>query len=60
MGVTPFSALRVLLVDDDAFQLKLISQQLARLGVADVSTRQLAEEAAELVAADPARFNLVH
>jgi CheY-like chemotaxis protein len=54
-----FPHLRVLAVDDDAFQLKLLSQQLGRLGVTDITTRLNASEAAELVRADTNRFNLV-
>jgi EAL domain-containing protein (putative c-di-GMP-specific phosphodiesterase class I)/DNA-binding NarL/FixJ family response regulator len=53
------SALRVLLVDDEPFQLMLLGHQLAQLGVADVARCGDAREALGWVAREPGRFDLV-
>jgi EAL domain-containing protein (putative c-di-GMP-specific phosphodiesterase class I)/FixJ family two-component response regulator len=52
-------ALRTLAVDDEAFQLKLLSRQLANLGVTDTVTCDNAADALARVTADPARFDLI-
>jgi len=51
--------LRILAVDDEAFQLKLLTRQLGNLGVADVVTRTSGHDALQLVQADVQRFDVV-
>ena len=53
------SVLRVLVIDDEPFQLKLLSRQLDKLGVEQVATRQHAGEALDMLRADPSSFDLV-
>ena len=58
MSETP-TELRVLAIDDELFQLKLLTRQLGTLGVTTVATRQNAGEALDLLRADPAGYDLV-
>jgi len=51
--------MRVLAVDDEAFQLKLLTRQLARLDIHDVTACTDAGEALALVREDPRRFGLI-
>lgn len=51
--------MRILLVDDDAFALKLVSHQLATLGYRDVVAIDKPEEALARIEADVTGFNLV-
>jgi len=53
------SALRVLLIDDEPFQLKLLSRQFANLGLQDVQTCQDARVALARLKQEPAHFDLV-
>jgi EAL domain-containing protein (putative c-di-GMP-specific phosphodiesterase class I) len=53
------TALRVLIVDDEPFQLKLLSRQLGKLGVEQITSRQHAGEALDMLRADPSAFDLV-
>ncbi len=57
--ITERPALRALAVDDEAFQLKLITRQLAKLGITDTVTCDNAADALAQVQADPARFELI-
>lgn len=57
--MTAPAALRVLLIDDESFQLKLLGRQFAQLGVHDAVTCQDAREAIDWLAREPARFDLV-
>ncbi|OGB35057.1 MAG: hypothetical protein A3F78_19060 [Burkholderiales bacterium RIFCSPLOWO2_12_FULL_61_40] len=51
--------LKVLLVDDDPFQLELISEILAGLGVADVVTAGSGSQALEKLSASPQGIHLM-
>lgn len=53
------SALKVLLVDDDSFQLDLISGILGGLGIQDVTTAASGEQALQLLSGNPQRFHLM-
>ena len=50
---------RVLVIDDEPFQLKLLSLQLAQIGLTDVHTCLDASEALAWLAREPDRFDLV-
>lgn len=50
---------RVLAIDDEPFQLKLLARQFANLGLSDVQTCLHAREALQLVDTDPQRFDLI-
>ena len=50
---------RVLVIDDEPFQLELLARQWRSLGVADVQTCSKGRGALELIGADPTRFNLI-
>jgi EAL domain-containing protein (putative c-di-GMP-specific phosphodiesterase class I)/CheY-like chemotaxis protein len=56
---TPGSSCRVLVVDDEPFQLKLLSRQLANLGLHDTVTQQDARQALALLQTDVAAFDLI-
>jgi len=58
---TPISrnALKVLLVDDDSFQLELISGILEGLGLTDVTQASSGEQALQKLSGGPQRFNLM-
>ncbi len=56
---TPRSAIQALLVDDDSFQLALISDILRGIGVAEITTAASGAQALELLSAHPDRFNLM-
>ncbi|MDP3653465.1 MAG: response regulator [Rhodoferax sp.] len=51
--------LKVLLVDDDAFQLELISEILLGLGVVDVATASSGSQALQKLSASPQGFHLM-
>ena len=55
----PRSALKVLVVDDDTFQLALMSEILQGLGVSDVSTAESGAQALDKIGVFPERFNLI-
>jgi EAL domain-containing protein (putative c-di-GMP-specific phosphodiesterase class I)/DNA-binding NarL/FixJ family response regulator len=55
----PQSTLRALAVDDETFQLKLISRQLAKLGIADTRTCDSAAAALSLLRSEPGSFDLI-
>jgi EAL domain-containing protein (putative c-di-GMP-specific phosphodiesterase class I)/DNA-binding NarL/FixJ family response regulator len=50
---------RVLAVDDEPFQLKLLARQFTNLGLTDVQTCLQARAALDLVINDPTRFDLI-
>lgn len=52
-------ALKVLLVDDDSFQLDLMSGILQGLGIAEISRADSAPKALQLMSGHPQRFNLL-
>ena len=56
---TPRSAIQALVVDDDSFQLALISDILRGLGVLEISTAASGAQALEQLGAQPDRFNLM-
>jgi EAL domain-containing protein (putative c-di-GMP-specific phosphodiesterase class I) len=51
--------MKILLLDDDGFMLRLLAQQLAQLGFHDVTQCKWAHEALELLQAAPQEFGLV-
>ena len=51
--------MRILLLDDDAFALRLAAHQLAKLGFHDVTTLDRPEEALERLERDVAEFELI-
>lgn len=51
--------LKVLLVDDDSFQLELISEILVGLGVVDVATASSGSQALQKLSASPHGFHLM-
>lgn len=53
------SDLKVLLVDDDSFQLELISEILIGLGVSDVATATSGGQALQKLAGSPQGFHLL-
>jgi CheY-like chemotaxis protein len=53
------NALKVLLVDDDSFQLEMISGILEGLGVTDITMASSGEQALQKLSAGQSRFNLV-
>lgn len=53
------SDLKVLLVDDDSFQLELISEILLGLGVVDVATASSGSQALQKLSASPQGFHLM-
>jgi CheY-like chemotaxis protein len=55
----PRSALKVLVVDDDSFQLELMTDVLKGLGVLDVTTASSGSMALSKLGAHAERFNLV-
>ena len=55
----PFSALRVLLVDDDPWQLSLLGQQLKRLQVENIQTCLRNDHALALVSSAPESIDLI-
>lgn len=55
----PPAPLRVLAVDDEAFQLKLLGRQLATLGVEDVAVHQIGQAALRAIAAASPPVDLV-
>jgi EAL domain-containing protein (putative c-di-GMP-specific phosphodiesterase class I)/CheY-like chemotaxis protein len=55
----PNPALRALAVDDEAFQLKLISRQLAKLGITDTRTCDSAASALALLKTDASGIDLI-
>ncbi len=60
-ATTPISrnALKVLLVDDDSFQLELISGILEGMGLTDVTQASSGEQALQKLSGDQQRFNLI-
>ncbi|MCU0870620.1 MAG: EAL domain-containing response regulator, partial [Burkholderiales bacterium] len=54
-----WAPLRVLLIDDEPFQLKLLGRQFAQLGIGDVVACHDAREAVDWLAREPGRFDLV-
>ncbi len=50
---------RVLAIDDEPFQLKLLARQFSNLGLTDVQTCLEARSALDMVSADPNRFDLI-
>ncbi|MEI8157924.1 MAG: response regulator [Burkholderiales bacterium] len=60
-GTAPISrnALKVLLVDDDSFQLEMISGILESLGVTDVTQANSGEQALQKLSGGAQRFNLL-
>jgi EAL domain-containing protein (putative c-di-GMP-specific phosphodiesterase class I)/DNA-binding NarL/FixJ family response regulator len=55
----PNLTLRVLAVDDEPFQLKLLTRQLRNLGIQDVRTCVRADEALALVQSDAGGFDVI-
>ena len=55
----PRSAIQALVVDDDSFQLALISDILSGMGVHDISTAASGAQALACLSAQPERFNLM-
>ena len=53
------NALRVLLVDDDSFQLEMISGILQGLGIADITQASSGEQALQKLSGGQQRYNLV-
>lgn len=53
------SALKVLVVDDDSFQLELLGDILQELGVLDVTTAASGALALDQLGGQPERFNLI-
>jgi CheY-like chemotaxis protein len=53
------SNISALIVDDDAFQLDLLTQVLRAVGVLDVSTASSADKGLRLLAAGKSRINLI-
>jgi CheY-like chemotaxis protein len=51
--------LKVLLVDDDSFQLELISEVLRGLGIHDITTAASGAQALQAMGSKPPRFNLL-
>ena len=51
--------MKLLLIDDEAFALKLLTHQLAALGATDVTTSQSAVEALALLANRDEHFDIV-
>ena len=51
--------MRALLIDDEPFALKIVSRQLARLGVFDVSLCEQADEALQRVDAAPGDYDVI-
>jgi CheY-like chemotaxis protein len=51
--------LKVLLVDDDSFQLELMTEILHSLSILDVTTAASGEQALQKLAGNPQRFNLM-
>ncbi len=58
-GPAADAPVRVLAIDDEAFQLKLLTRQLARLSIDEVTACTDAAQALELVRAEPGRFGLI-
>jgi len=56
---TPRSAIHALVVDDDSFQLALISDILHGMGVPDITTAASGAQALALLGTQPDRFNLM-
>ncbi len=50
---------RVLAIDDEPFQLKLLARQFSNLGLTDVQTCLEARSALDMVSTDPNRFDLI-
>lgn len=53
------SALKVLLVDDDSFQLALITEILHSLGIVDITAASSGEKALQTLAKNQSRFDLM-
>jgi EAL domain-containing protein (putative c-di-GMP-specific phosphodiesterase class I)/FixJ family two-component response regulator len=51
--------MRALLIDDEPFALKIVSRQLARLGVSEVSLCEQADEALQRVDAAPSDYDVI-
>jgi CheY-like chemotaxis protein len=58
-GTLNRQTLKVLVVDDDAFQLDLISEILKSLGVHDITTASSGAQALDRLGANPERFDLM-
>ncbi len=56
---TPRHAIQALVVDDDSFQLELLSDILRGIGVPDISIAASGAQALAQLAAQPDRFNLM-